>query len=59
MLKKTSFWEEEKDAPLFNLNKGFIEREGDNLYIRANRWTELVGNQKEEGDYAPRDGIFL
>lgn len=59
MLKKPNFWAEEKDAPLFNLNNGFIEREGDKLFERAQRWVDYVGNQKQEAEYVLSDGIAI
>jgi hypothetical protein len=43
MLKADTFWEYEREAPLLNLNKGFLEQEGELLFDRVAAWPTLAG----------------
>eukprot|EP00005_Dracoamoeba_jomungandri_P007524 CAMPEP_0174269368 /NCGR_PEP_ID=MMETSP0439-20130205/40765_1 /TAXON_ID=0 /ORGANISM="Stereomyxa ramosa, Strain Chinc5" /LENGTH=316 /DNA_ID=CAMNT_0015358103 /DNA_START=46 /DNA_END=996 /DNA_ORIENTATION=- len=46
MLRAAEFWQTEKDAPLFNLNKGFIEQ--NDVFERTENWPDLVIDKSED-----------
>eukprot|EP01116_Phalansterium_solitarium_P020061 TRINITY_DN580_c0_g2_i1.p1 TRINITY_DN580_c0_g2~~TRINITY_DN580_c0_g2_i1.p1 ORF type:complete len:409 (-),score=169.17 TRINITY_DN580_c0_g2_i1:13-1134(-) len=43
MLRSEDFWTVEREAPLLNLNNGFLEKEGDALFDRVAKWAKQLG----------------
>lgn len=42
MLRTPTFWNQEKEAPLFTRNEGFVESSGDKIFEIANSWPCLA-----------------
>lgn len=40
MLRKPGFWQKEKNAPLFIMENGFLEKAGESVFTRAMSWFE-------------------
>jgi hypothetical protein len=43
MLRLDTFWGYEKDAPLLKLNRGYLQKNGDDLFPRVAKWPALAG----------------
>lgn len=43
MLRADTFWTTEKDAPLFILNRGYLQGLGDSVFERTSTWPALTG----------------
>eukprot|EP01027_Heterolobosea_sp_BB2_P015360 GEZU01021984.1.p1 GENE.GEZU01021984.1~~GEZU01021984.1.p1 ORF type:complete len:376 (+),score=142.87 GEZU01021984.1:57-1184(+) len=44
MLRRgAEFWEKEAEAPLMNLNYGYLQKEGDAIFDRVSKWPAMLG----------------
>eukprot|EP00164_Ancoracysta_twista_P000458 GFYU01000617.1.p1 GENE.GFYU01000617.1~~GFYU01000617.1.p1 ORF type:complete len:476 (-),score=169.81 GFYU01000617.1:179-1564(-) len=57
MLKSPSFWNAEKEAPLLNLDEGYLKQAGDSLFERAKGWFETAEAELPPNDDPPADPV--
>jgi hypothetical protein len=43
MIRLEDFWKHERNAPLLDLNQGFIENLGDGVFERTGKWPSMLG----------------